>query len=93
LIPLGDAPEQFDEREAEVWEKFKTEVNWLMESDRATVEVATRLRVRVLLNQYTEGDISRLLSCLSKMGATPADRTKVFVPDAGKDDEASEFFN
>src|SRR5262249_53876164 len=78
LVPLGDPPEQFDEREAEVWDKFKVEVPWLMESDRAMVEVASKLRTKVLLGIASDKDYGKLLSCLSRMGATPADRTRIY---------------
>jgi hypothetical protein len=63
-----------------MWDDFKREVTWLMESDRATVIVASKLRALVLLNMADDKHYGKLLSCLSRMGATPADRSKIYAP-------------
>jgi hypothetical protein len=79
-IPLGEPPDEFDLYERIMWDDFKREVTWLMESDRATVIVASKLRALVLLNMADDKHYGKLLSCLSRMGATPADRSKIYAP-------------
>jgi len=89
-VPLGDPPDEFDDYERVMWADFKREVTWLMESDRATVIVASKLRAKVMTDIATDKDYGKLLSCLSRMGATPADRSKIYAPKEDAD-EADEF--
>jgi hypothetical protein len=89
--PLGKPSPWLTEREQEVWEAFKREVTWLTEADRSTVENACTLRARIWDGERGEKIIGRLQSCLARMGATPADRTKVHVPKEDDQDPADEF--
>src|SRR5690349_16785772 len=60
------------------WEAFRRELPWLTEADRTLVEVASNLRGRLI-----DGDevgvnaLSLLQVCLSKLGATPTDQSKI----------------
>ena len=83
-----------DEFGRQAWEGFRRELPWLAESDRALLEIASSVRGRLLAG----GDVgitalSMLQSILSKMGATPADRTKVTVPDGEEGDPTDAYFN
>jgi phage terminase small subunit len=89
---LGDPPDTLTEAEEEAWRVFASEIPWLGQSDRALLELACRLRVR-LRNDPEMGvmAMAQLRLCLSSMGATPADRSKVSFQD--DEDEDDEFFN
>jgi hypothetical protein len=89
--PLGNPSTWLNEREQEVWAAFQHEVHWLTEADRATVENACVLRARIWDGERDEKVLGRMLSYLARMGATPADRTKVHVPKEDEQDPADEF--
>ena len=87
--PLGDPSPFLSPFGVTAWESFKKELPWLAESDRALVEIAAAVRGRLLAGEDVGTTaLSMLQSILSKMGATPADRTKVSAPDdEGEEDE------
>lgn len=90
--PLGKPSAFLDDHGKSAWEGFKRELPWLMESDRALVEIAASVRGRLLAGEDVGVTaLSMLQSILSKMGASPADRTKVMAPD--DDEEEDEFFS
>lgn len=90
---LGEPSGFLDQYGIKAWEGFRRELPWLAESDRALVEIASSVRGRLL-----SGDdvgvtaLSMLQSILSKMGASPADRSKVMVPDGEEEDPSDKFF-
>lgn len=91
---LGDPPDFFNETECAAWLGFKKEMPWLAESDRAIVEIAARLRGRLISDpEMGVNALAQLRLCLSSMGGTPADRSKVSAPDEDDDDPADQFFN
>jgi len=68
------------------WEAFKKELPWLRESDRTTVEIASVLRARLMDNSdIGVNAIGQLRLLLNEMGATPATRSKISMPDNKKD--------
>src|SRR5689334_438929 len=76
--PLGEAPEWMTDAQRTAWSLFRHEISWLMESDRALVEIASYLRARVLTGEEVGTPLLNLLRlCVAQMGATPADRSKV----------------
>lgn len=89
--PVGEPPEELTDAEKQMWAVFVSEIPWLGRSDRTVLELACRLRVR-LRQDFEMGvnAMAQLRMCLSAMGATPADRSKVSVPD---EEEEDEFFN
>jgi hypothetical protein len=92
--PLGKPSPHLDDLQRQVWEAFRREVTWLTEADRTTVEAASILRAMLWAGGCDQVKIiGKLTPLLSRMGATPADRSRVHVP---KDQEASpedEFLN
>lgn len=89
--PIGEPPDTLTEYEAQMWAEFVSEIPWLGKSDRTVLEVACRLRARMRTDpEMGVNALAQLRMCLSAMGATPADRSKVSVPD---DEEEDEFFN
>ena len=90
--PLGKATKFLDEHGKEAWEGFKRELPWLMESDRSMVEVCAKVRGELLSGE--DVGVTRLSmyqSMLSKLGASPSDRTKVSAGD--DEEEGNEFFD
>ncbi len=88
---LGEPSACLDDYGQQAWEGFKRELPWLMESDRALVEVASSVRGRLLAGEDVGVTaLSMLQSILSKMGGSPADRTRVSAPE---EEERDEFFD
>lgn len=88
---LGEPSIFLDEFGRAAWESFKRELPWLQESDRALVEIASQVRGRLIGGEDVGVTaLSMLQSILSKMGASPSDRSKVSVPDG--EEEEDEFF-
>jgi hypothetical protein len=82
------------EDELSAWDGFKREMPWLAEGDRALVEMAARLRGRMIKDpEMGVNALAQLRLCLQAMGGTPADRSKVGAPDDDATDPADEFFN
>jgi phage terminase small subunit len=88
---LGGAPTHLEVFARRAWERFRSELPWLTSADRALLEVACVIRADMLaglpvgiqkLNTYQ--------AVLSKLGATPTDRSKVSLPD--EEPEKDEFF-
>ncbi len=89
--PLGNPSTFLDEHGRQAWEAYRLELPWLMESDRSLLEIACTVRGKLLSGgEVGVQALSMLQSILSKLGASPADRTKVAVPDDDK--EKDEFF-
>jgi hypothetical protein len=80
-----------DELEVRAWQAFQAEVPWLTEADRATVEAASMMRAKLWGGSRDEKVVGRLLSLLSRMGATPADRSKVYAPPEEDEDPAAAY--
>lgn len=90
-VPLGDPSSFLDGHGKAAWEGYRREMPWLMESDRSLVEIAALVRGRLLGGEDVGMTaLSMLQSILSKMGGSPADRSKVAVPDDEKEED--EFF-
>ena len=89
---LGAPSAYLSEDAKRAWGCFTAELPWLVESDRALLEVASTIRAR-----FWTGDpvginsLQTFSAILSKLGATPADRSRVTMPSAP--DEHSEFFD
>jgi hypothetical protein len=91
VAQLGEPSIFLDEFGRQAWFAFQSELPWLAESDRALVEIAASVRGRLIGGEDVGTTaLSMLQSILSKMGASPADRTKVAAPDG--EEEQDEFF-
>lgn len=90
---IGAAPAHLTETQKRMWAQFVNELPWLAAPDAALLEVA--VRVRASLADGEDVGVTKLSmyqSVLSKLGATPTDRSKVMAPDGGEQ-ESDEFFN
>jgi hypothetical protein len=90
--PLGESPDWFNEYQLKAWNLFQHELFWLNGSHRALMEIACVVRAR-LMTPLKEGEegvgiqaMNLLRQCLGQMGATPADASKVTIPD-GQDEK------
>jgi len=91
LTPLGEPSIFLDEFGKQAWEGYRRELPWLMEADRSLVEIASSVRGRLLGgNDVGVTALSMLQSILSKMGGSPADRSKVTTGD--DEPQEDEFF-
>ncbi len=93
IAPLGHPPARMSEPEKEVWREFAELMPWLGGSDRRMVGLACMLSVRVTEPDCPLGILAQLRLCLSSMGGTPVDRSRVQWGDDDEPDPASEFIN
>ena len=92
--PLGAAPRGFTKEQREAWAQFADEMPWLGKSDRTVVEVASRLRAAMTADPlFPMAGFAQLRMCLSSMGGTPSDRTKVPAPNEEEADPSDEYLN
>jgi hypothetical protein len=92
--PLGEASNWMNDGQRAAWNLIRREVPWLMESDRALVEIAAYIRARVMAgDEVGVSALNQLRMCMAQMGATPANRSKVALPDEPEDDPTDRFFN
>ena len=92
--PLGDPSVHMedDEFQLSAWEAFKLELPWLAERDRALMEVVCEMRADVLKGEFLATSRLKVYSSLlSKLGASPADATKVYLGDDGEDEDEAGF--
>ncbi|KKJ75436.1 hypothetical protein WH95_18520 [Kiloniella litopenaei] len=94
IVPLGEPSEFMNDDERGIWEGFKKDFPWLAASDRVLMEIACVLRCKLInREEMTNAEINQLRMCISAMGGTPADRTKITIPDGKTRDPADSFFN
>lgn len=95
--PLGDPPDWIVDtpscRARTAWRNFEVEIPWLKYRDRTLVGTASRIQGLIIAGQDEVGiqKLNYLRMCLSSMGATPADATKVGAPP--KEDPEDDDFN
>ncbi len=88
---LGGAPMHLDKYAKRAWERFRAELPWLTSGDKALLEIASMVRGEMLKGEIPGvTKLSMYQSVLSKLGATPTDRSKVTLPD--DPEEEDEFF-
>ena len=94
VAPLGLPPETMSDAEVAEWHTFAKEFPWLAESDRTLVYLACRLKARLVSDpDFGVNAMAQLRMCLSAMGGTPADRSKVGGAPDDEDDKSAEFLN
>ncbi|MGO4666580.1 hypothetical protein [Bosea sp. 2RAB26] len=96
---LGDPPEWLLDtattKPREAWEQLRSSIPWLNQSHRGITAIAATVMGRMISGQEVGTQSMNLLrQCLGQMGATPADASRVGLPDApGEPDPADEFFD
>ncbi len=92
-IPLGEPSDYLKDGARRAWLSFTAELPWLMESDRAMVEVAATMRARLRSGDGVGVNVLQAYSSvLSKLAATPVDRTRVNFAIDDDDDLADKYF-
>jgi len=88
---LGGPPMHLGKYAKRAWARFKAELPWLTSADNALLEIAATVRGQMLEGKVVGVTaLSMYQSVLSKLGATPTDRSKVNQPD--EEEEPDEFF-
>lgn len=88
--PLGKPPtwlkDTAENKAKSAWLLFEREIPWLTESHRMLVGMAANIQGRLMANQDVGVQAMNLLrQMLGQMGATPADASKITVPDDGEE--------
>ena len=91
--PLGEPPARLSAEHKAVWRQFAADMPWLGRPDRALVELTTRLVVKCEQPDASLAFRSELRRCLSAMGGTPVDRSRVKAPEEREPDPADEYLN
>src|SRR4051794_33452283 len=81
--PLGDPPDYLSAAAQNVWHELASHVpeGVLTIADRFLVEIVSRQMARLRAGEDLKAaEINQIISCLSRMGLTPADRSRVQVP-------------
>jgi hypothetical protein len=81
--PVGPPPAWLDREQKQCWNLFRTEIPWLTLSDRGLVEIASRLRARMMHDQWepSAAMLGVLRHCIAQMGGTPVDRARIKTAD------------
>ena len=91
--PLGAPPAGLTAGQRAAWRQLAGELPWLAKSDRAMLTLAARLADRVDSDPACPlAAFTQLRLCLSSLGATPVDRSKVNAATDDDDDPAAAFF-
>jgi hypothetical protein len=91
---LGNSPAYLEEAAQIAWREFERDMPWLGASDRVVAEMAARLTGEMRTQpDFAINRFAQLRLCLSSMGATPADRSKVGGGEEEDDDPAAAFLN
>ena len=91
---IGPAPKTLGPIERAAWNSFAIEMPWLCASDKWIVGLASQLSAQTHETDCRISIYAQLRLCLSSMGGTPADRSRVqWNEDDPDQDPASEFLN
>lgn len=94
--PLGKPPKYMkNASQIEAWQTLASEIPWLNSSHRASVGIASQLLGKLIANEeISVNGLNLLQLCLSQMGATPVDASKITLPEEEDDeDPANKYFN
>lgn len=97
VSPLGAPSAYLQAHEKQAFARFQKELPWLKESHRLLVEIASRFRGQLMHPDPEKRGLSlqgfqELRRCLSQLGATPADESKVNIGDGADEDEDDALF-
>jgi phage terminase small subunit len=82
---LGPAPKHFDAALKLIWKEVVKQIppDVLTNADRLVVELTCRLTQKLRSGELTASLSAQLVSCMSRLAMTPADRPKVQVAPTG----------
>jgi hypothetical protein len=89
--PLGPPPKWMkNPSQREAWQTFADELPWLNSFHRTLVAIASGLRGKLIANEEVSvNGLNLLRLCLSQMGATPTDSSKITLPEEEDDEDPS----
>jgi hypothetical protein len=94
--PLGKPPKWMKSpTQIEAWRTFEDELPWLNHSHRALVAIASDIRGKLIAgDEVSVNGLNLLRLCLSQMGASPVDSSRITLPDEEDDveDPSSKYF-
>jgi phage terminase small subunit len=92
---LGDPPDRLPAAAKKYWAELASQAvhGVLRYSDRWTVEIASRLMLKVVTDQIKPAELTTLRSLLASMGLSPSDRAKLSVPVEAPHNEFSELID
>jgi len=78
---LGPPPKHFSAALKAVWKELAKQIppGVLTIADRVILELACRLTLKMRTEEFTSSNAAQLVSCLSRLAMTPADRSKTQV--------------
>lgn len=91
IAVLGTAPSWMSPLQKKAWTSIVRELPWLKESHRMLVMMATLLRAELETGTISMAKMQELRRCLAQLGATPADESRVSLPDDEEDEDAAFF--
>jgi hypothetical protein len=91
--PLGPPPAWLKKPAADAWEAFDDELPWLNRSHRCIVGIASVARAELAAGCADTRMLNLLRQCLGQLGATPADSTKVTLPEETTADPSDKYFS
>ncbi len=93
--PLGKPPRWMNNAsQIEAWQTLASEIPWLNSTHRAVMGIAAQLLGKLIANEdISVNGLNLLRLCLSQMGATPVDASKITLPEEEDDeDPAAKYF-
>lgn len=91
---IGKAPSWMTKDQQAMWATFASEVPWLNAPHRSVLEIAVTIRARLASGEEVGVQALNLLrQCLGQLGATPADASKVTMPDGAEEDPDDRHFD
>lgn len=95
---IGEPPDWLVDTDASMartaWAEITADIPWLNASHRILVATAANIYGRMMAGQDVGVQAMNLLrQCLGQMGATPADASKVTIPDGGEEDPDEALFS
>jgi hypothetical protein len=80
---IGPAPSHMTDQERACWDEIVSIVpnGVLYDSDRLAVEITAKLLAKYRRDEHSTPELTALRASLSSLGLTPADRSKIVVPD------------
>lgn len=79
---IGAAPAGFDPELIAIWDELSRDIppGVLTNADRLMLEITCRLTQKLRNGRIHGGELSVLAGCCTRLGMTPADRSKIAVP-------------
>jgi hypothetical protein len=90
--PIGEPYKLMTEAQKAAWEELRFELPWLNSSHRPILRLACLWMAKMDEGDFGVNATQALSSLLSKLGATPADESKVNHGEPDEEDPADRFF-